>query len=749
MIARIVRPLLLFTFVCTGPASASPTDHSESFPFSKDVGTLQAGAPGHTVSRLLEGGATIPEREIVQFAGGAIRHRETEQSAPSDPKSDLAACILSRKSSTGPSQVLWWTLAFFAVVLLLWLTSGRIIARVRGPGSLTREANQLFEQRPTSYKARVLLLAALGYFFVAGLLLIALVGLGAFAYGFPFSVDAPLLLLFQIKLFILLLILIGIIIRALWVRLPSPEGLKLRPVDVPDLYAMIESVRRHVKGPRIHTVLLVEDFNAAISQVPRLGVLGWQKNYLVLGLPLLLALSREEVKSIVAHEYGHLSGAHGRIAAWVYRVRQTWFQFMLGFYLSPSWGGALVRRFLDWYVPYFNACSFALARANEYQADAIAAEVTSPRNLATALVTFTIQSRNLEDSHWYPLFKRAANESDPPKDAISSLRECLCKPLPSAIANGYLEQAMARETTGEDTHPSLRDRLNALEEPARLSDPLANSAAADLLGANLASLLAQSDARWSSNVVHKWRAYHEQVEEAAEKLKDIEDEFDPASAPPEAHWERACLIEKVRGPDSALPAYRTVVNLDASHVAASFAAGRILLQNGNRDGLSMLEKVMRADFEAVLPACELIYRFFIESGEQRSARDCLARARDHQRNLTAAEAERQSLTPDDIYYEHGLEPDAVEELRNQLAKLIFLKHAWLVRKKVDVFPERPFYILFFERRKWEAPLAWTLTLTHQLEEFVRFPGDTLVVEYLVRARRLGRRAAAVVGSKIC
>ena len=102
-------------------------------------------------------------------------------------------------------------------------------------------------------------------------------------------------------------------------------------------------MRLQLKGPRFHHVLLVDDLNAGVIQRPRLGVFGWPSNYLLLGLPLLEALSPEEALSVVAHEYGHLAGAHGRFEAFVYRLRRTW--SMLG-QLAQAWQGVATRPLL-------------------------------------------------------------------------------------------------------------------------------------------------------------------------------------------------------------------------------------------------------------------------------------------------------------------------------------------------------------------------------------------------------------------
>jgi Zn-dependent protease with chaperone function len=716
------------------PLEASPETVDFSGPTSEsewvfDPGRYRAVAPSDPTPYALEDESTTPGGGAVRITGAGLQDWGPSTSAPLNLTGGLPDRTVNGSDGSGPPQVLWWAAAAFGLFLMLWLTTRRMAARGQGLDTLALEANQLLERSPTSYKVRVVLLAALGYLYLVGLMLLALAGLGAFAFGLTFGVGAALILL-KTKLFIPLLILLGVLIRALWVRLPPPEGLELRRADFPELFSVIEDVRRRVSGPRIHTVLLV------------------QKNYLILGLPLLLALSRDQVKSIVAHEYGHLSGAHARIGAWVYRVRQTWIRLMQAFDQSQHWGKGLVQRFLDWYAPYFNSYSFALARSNEYQADAIAAEVTSPRDTAAALVTTAIQCRHLDEAHWCPLFERAAHEPEPPVNAFSSLREKLREPIAPKTAEGYMDQAMALETTGEDTHPSLSDRLDALDEPAQLSDPIPRNAAEELLGSHLAPLIAHADAGWCSSVAQGWQERHEQVEEAAEKLQHIEEGFDPESADEEAHWERACLIEVVHGADQALPAYRAVLDVDEFHAGANFAVGRIMLLGEDREGLALLDRAMRADIEAVLPGCELLYRFHVENGDQAAARKCLDRAREHQRRLEAASAERQFLTPKDVYHEHGLDAAALEELRAQLAKLPFVKRAWLVRKTVKTFPERPFYVLFFERKQREALFTSTVTLTQRLVEFVRFPGDTIVVESVDRARRLARRAAAVAGSAI-
>ena len=65
----------------------------------------------------------------------------------------------------------------------------------------------------------------------------------------------------------------------------------------------------------------------------------------------------------------------GRFGAFIYRLRLTWgtIQDLTGQW--QGWASKPFRSLVGWYAPYFNAYTFVLARANEYEADA-----TSARN---------------------------------------------------------------------------------------------------------------------------------------------------------------------------------------------------------------------------------------------------------------------------------------------------------------------------------------------------------------------------------
>lgn len=272
---------------------------------------------------------------------------------------------------------------------------------------LVREAETLLATRPKAYRCKVAALALLGYLVLFGLLAL-LVGLLAGCVWLIIISHSAIIFLLKSKLIIALPILIWVILKSLWVSLPAPAGYELKRKEFPALFADIEQLCRQLDTAKIHQVILTDEFNAAITQISRLGVLGWHKNILILGLPLLLALSPEQARAALAHELGHLSGNHSRFNAWIYRVRKTWYQVAWAFEES---GSSFVGKFFNWYAPYFNAYSFALARANEYEADAISAKLTSADALAQCLVAVSIYA-DLQVNHYWQPFIDSGNQQD-------------------------------------------------------------------------------------------------------------------------------------------------------------------------------------------------------------------------------------------------------------------------------------------------------------------------------------------------
>lgn len=226
---------------------------------------------------------------------------------------------------------------------------------------LVRLSEHASAEDSKAYRRSVAAFAALGYAWVVSCLLLA-------AAILAWVTSSMLRGQFKGAYIWLLLAAGGLLwtsLRALWCRLEEPQGVPLSAADAPALFEALERIRKKIKGPPIHRVLLDADFNASISQHPRFGLLGGGVNYLTIGLPLLLAVDRPRFLAVLAHEYGHLRGDHGRFAAWIYRTRLSWARLNHGLRNDEGPVAAATQAFLRWYFPRFSAKTFALARQDE------------------------------------------------------------------------------------------------------------------------------------------------------------------------------------------------------------------------------------------------------------------------------------------------------------------------------------------------------------------------------------------------
>ncbi len=135
---------------------------------------------------------------------------------------------------------------------------------------LVRTSEQDSAENSGAYRRSVAAFAALGYAWVLGCFALAL-GLVAWA------VQQLLFGRFRLGLLLMLLAagsLLWFSLRALWLRITPPEGEEISATDAPELFDALERIRRKIKGPPIHHVLLSDDFNASIQQIPRYGLFG-------------------------------------------------------------------------------------------------------------------------------------------------------------------------------------------------------------------------------------------------------------------------------------------------------------------------------------------------------------------------------------------------------------------------------------------------------------------------------------------
>lgn len=567
------------------------------------------------------------------------------------------------------------------------------------------QAAEAFAGRsPKLYRLKVGLFALLGYIVIFSILLILVLLIGGSVAIFFISSSLALLILKK-KLIIPILLAIWVFLKALWVKFDKPEGYELKPAEFPELFVEIDQLTKQLKTLKIHKVILTNELNASVVQHPRFGLIGGQENYLFLGLQLLLALTPAQMRSVLAHEFGHLSSNHSHFSGWIYRVRISWQRIMDSFDRPNSFGAGLMNKFFSWYAPAFTAYSFALARQNEYVADATAAELTSKETAAKALVNIHAVAPYIDERYWKEYFEQADSLPEPPHQPYKGLASFLGENgLSTQDIAGQVKEQLKTETHYADTHPALKDRLNALNADDIIPEPESKNAAQTLLGARYDKVLNDFDQEWFEHNAERWHDRYQYVlhaKKTIERCKQVPLE----SIDSDALWDYAIYTSEFEGMDAALPLFRQYQSYQPESVGAAYYVGRTLSASGDEEAIEHLRKTLVAP-NLIADAAHWGYNLLKGIGKEEEAEAYWQEALEHEKIHKLTRAERESCSLDDEY----VQPEIRGELKAKIVQALKAnKNAgacWLAQKVVQYDKEDPVYIIAFRPKgiylSWES-----------------------------------------------
>jgi hypothetical protein len=571
------------------------------------------------------------------------------------------------------------------------------------------------------YRRGVAAFAALGYLWVfaclglaAGIIAWVVGGLGQ---GGRFSFTRGWLLLFALGL-------LWATLRALWVRFDEPDGVPLERADAPALFEALDRIRQRIDGPAVHRIYLDSEFNASIRQLPRFGLFGGAINHLSIGLPLLMALDRRRLLSVLAHEYGHLRGNHGKLSAWIYRTRMSWLKLDASLQRDEGVMAFASQAFFRWYFPRFAAKTFALARQDEYEADRVAARLLGTRVVAGALTEIVVKSAWYAETFWPAHWARAAGEPIP-AGPFSTMASQLRAPMAPDFARAALRAALRSVSDVDDTHPVLRDRLEALDEKPGLP-PWSEKSALALL-ADAPRWTAHFDDQWRRDHANDWKQHHAYLVRVGERVAALAASAGRNNADEMVEWadcaRRLDAAADVRGH------YERALQLTQNHPGALRGLAQLLPARDRSARLAVLERLHESSVASRWWAARTAVGL-LEDPEA-GGHDESALKLWRERTKTAEEAEQRAweeITAMPCFSHitrHDLSEFELGELKADLARCLPVSRAWLVRKNLREFPWRRAYVLFLELPQMGDDERWQVC--RQLEQTLSLPGAALVL----------------------
>lgn len=608
--------------------------------------------------------------------------------------------------------------------------------------SLVAKLEKQARETPKTYQLKVFFLALLGNIYIA----VVLLALLAIVIFLVFAIAT--LRWLAVKGIILIGPIIWMVMKSLKVSVNPPEGFELKQTDAPDLFALIKDLQRKLKAPRFHHVLITNEFNAGVIQSPRLGIFGWYRNYLLIGLPLLHSLSKDQFNAVLAHEFGHLTRGHGRVSNWIYRQRRRWSRLLEELRYENK-GVFLFKPFFEWFSPYFNAFSFPLARANEYVADAISAEMTSAKVAAEALTRVDVIGCYLSEKFWPQIYKLADDQPSPQFAPYQSLGQSLADEIDEESVQRWMGQALERKTNSADTHLSLSDRLQALNEMPQLIIP--KITAEQLLGASLSRATEYCDERWQNNVFETWRRRYNEVADTRKELAKLDKKYaSGAELTLREAYERALYTETVtQDKDGALSQFRELHERAPGDAFVCLYLGMRLLWRDDEAGLALIERAIDIDEDTLCQAYEAQRDYHWRNGRQELAKDFNEKLVARAQLERAAQAERQAILITDTFDIHDLDGVALNELCAQLTKIEGLRKAYLVKKQLRHLPHKSLYVLGFSIKRGFGlrPKYTHDEVMHQLKTKIVFPHPTFLINLGVNkkfSRKLKRPDSEII-----
>ena len=269
-----------------------------------------------------------------------------------------------------------------------------------------------------------------------------------------------LLCLFFAMQWIVLLVFLGFsalgYIAAMLSR-PWKGLLKLDRRKYAAVYRKVNWISRKVHGPKIHAVYISPEFNASVaSAFTFLPVL--RRNVLILGYPLLAAMSQKALIGILAHEIGHLAGNHLSASLVFYSLESFWKSLHLGVF------NIITGLWLRYYLPAVHIAALPIYRRHEVEADRFIVETMGADYAAAALIQTVLAAERYKKLN---IQEQLSSEEWKSFDIASFLQDHFQKTLPPDEAERIIGAALHSMQPINDEHPPFWERLEIAGMPDR------------------------------------------------------------------------------------------------------------------------------------------------------------------------------------------------------------------------------------------------------------------------------------------
>jgi Zn-dependent protease with chaperone function len=247
----------------------------------------------------------------------------------------------------------------------------------------------------------------------------------------------------------------------------EPPGPRLTKEEQPELFACIAQVARATEQAEPADVYLTNDVNAFVAQ--RGGLIGvGARRVMGLGLPLMQALSVDEFRAVLTHEFGHYHAGDVALGPWLYQTQRVIVRTI------AQLANSLLRFIFLPFATLFFRTAHAVSRRQEFIADELAARLVGPGAMTSGLRKVNVAAVAYQ-AYWASEVAPVVSAGFRPPMA-AGFSQYFASPAVAPFLRDVAAKGDAAARSGPyDTHPSLGERVAALSrqpaQPVRDSRP--------------------------------------------------------------------------------------------------------------------------------------------------------------------------------------------------------------------------------------------------------------------------------------
>lgn len=255
----------------------------------------------------------------------------------------------------------------------------------------------------------------------------------------------------------------------------DPGGIKLTRVRHPDAFALVHEVAARLQADPIDEIYVVPGTDIGVWEETALYLPpGTGKRKIILGMAALASLTPGELRGILAHEYAHFSHRDTFFSRFIYRADSSCGTLLAELRRHGGWVRYLNP--LYWVLLLFSALYPRLAarfsRIREIHADRRAVEAYGRDLFARALITIHLEGSFFGQVGADGAIRTASCGGTLPNvyHFVAAARREYDRENPGG-AVGVLSRQLAETSRRLDSHPSLRERLDAQNVPEEMRHP--------------------------------------------------------------------------------------------------------------------------------------------------------------------------------------------------------------------------------------------------------------------------------------